>query len=657
MCGIAGFTFESAAAADERRTRFGPSLARMTAALRHRGPDAQRGLLLDGVALGHARLAIVDLAGGAQPMRDPETGMTVVFNGEIFNHRELREELAGRYRFRTRSDTEVLLASLVLRGEAALHTLNGQFAFAAWDPRTRALLLARDRAGICPLYFARTAGGLAFASEAKALFAGGQVAPALDFTALAQTLELWSPVEGRSAFAGVEALPPRTLARFQDGELTLRRYWDLDLSDARVEPGSAAHAEAEVEALLGDAVRLRLRADVPVAAYLSGGLDSSLLCAMARSEVGGGLRTYSLTFADRSYDERDAQGTMVGALGTRHRQSGVDQRAVAELLPRAVWHSEQLLVRAAPAPLLHLSGAVQAEGIKVVLTGEGADEVFWGYDLYKETAVRQFWARSPGSRLRPALLARLYPWLAGAPRSAALLADIFGPGIDSPTDLGFSHRIRWRAGARQLRLLAPELAASLAHEDPAEALLATLPPQVSGWRPLARAQYLEMQTFLAGYLLCAQGDRMLLANGVEGRFPFLDHRLIERAARLPDRLKLAGLCEKKLLRRVAQRWIPQAVAARQKFPYRAPAAAGLVGAGAAAWARELLSPEEIRRTGIFDPVQVQRLVKKLAESDCPTESDGSAVVAVATGQLLAQQFATAACPPEAAVEAVALEVA
>ncbi|MBS2031447.1 MAG: asparagine synthase (glutamine-hydrolyzing) [Deltaproteobacteria bacterium] len=636
MCGVAGFTFDAGLRGMERRGRFERPLQRMLAALRHRGPDAQRGLLLDGMALGHTRLAIVDLEGGVQPMRDPATGVTVTFNGEIFNHQELREPLARGYAFRTRSDTEVLLASYLAYGIDCVQSFNGQFAFAIWDPRTRELWLARDRVGICPLFYARTSAGLAFASEAKALFAAGLVTPRLDVASLKQTLQLWSPAEGRSAFEGVCALPPRTVARFASGALELRRYWELDLDDAHIVRRSAREDELEVEALLRDAVRLRLRADVPVGAYLSGGLDSSLLSAIAKLQIGDGLKTFSVKFRNGDFDEREHQARAVAALRTEHATVEVDERAVAEALPEVVWHAEQLLLRAAPAPLLKLSNLVREHGLKVVLTGEGADEIFWGYDLYKETSVRQRWAQEPDSPRWSSLLSRLYPWLGTFARASGMLRESFGVGLDAPDAWDFSHRVRWTAGARLMRLLEPGVAFAAADEDPASSAELAFPTRALGFRALARAQVLEMQTFLSGYLLSAQGDRVLLGHGVEGRFPFLDHRLMQCAARLPDTAKLRGLRDKRILRRIGRRLLPPVLAQRGKFPYRAPVVSGLVGPNAVDWAREALQPSAIRQAGLFDANKVKLLVDKLARGGHASESDASALVAVATGQLLEQ---------------------
>lgn len=658
MCGIAGFTVPFGLTAQERCARYGERIRRMSASLEHRGPDAQRAVLLDGIVLGHARLSIVDLAGGAQPMRDPETGVTVVFNGEIFNYIELRSQLEPGYAFRTRSDTEVLLASYLRRGIDCVLEFIGQFAFAIHDPRTRVLWLARDRVGILPLVYAATPGGFVFASEAKAIFAGGFLAPELDPAAVKQTLQLWSPVPPRTTFAGVSQLAPGSIACWSEGRLTTRRYWDVDLGVAPRPDLDAATACEELGALLEDAVRLRLRADVPVAAYLSGGLDSSVLSAIAQSQLGGTLATFSVGFADRNFDEREFQDEMARRLASRHHSVFVTAREIGELLPAVARHAEQILLRSAPAPLLRLSELVRASGTKVVLTGEGSDEIFLGYDLYRETQVRQFWARQPRSTARPALLGRLYPYLPMSRQGSDLLQQFFGIGLEDPGSPGFSHLPRWSASGRILRFLARDFAEQAAAEDPLVSVLATLPARVRGWKPLARAQYLEMQTLLSGYLLGAQGDRMLMGHSVEGRFPFLDHRLIEFAARLPVWLKLLGLKEKWILKRYAARWVPERILQRKKYPYRAPIAAALTGATAPAWTHALLSRDGVRTVGVFDDAKVERLLAKLSAGvAAPSEADSQALTAIATTQLIADQLLAPVSLTPARVGAVEVEAA
>ncbi|HTP30327.1 MAG TPA: asparagine synthase (glutamine-hydrolyzing) [Anaeromyxobacteraceae bacterium] len=651
MCGITGFTVPRGLGREKRRAQLGDRLRRMTASLCHRGPDAQRGLLLDGAALGHARLAIVDLEGGVQPMRDPRTGVAIVFNGEIFNYVELREEL-GQYPFRTRSDTEVLLAAYLRWGAGCLERFNGQFAFALFDPRTGEFFLARDRVGILPLYYALPENGIAFASEAKALVAGGFADGTLDGRGVKQAMQLWSTVPPRTCLAGISALPPGCLGRFADGRLEVRRWWDLDLDDARVEPIEERTAVERVGEVLEDAVRLRLRADVPVAAYLSGGLDSSILCAIAQRQLGGTLSTFSVVFADPRFDESRYQEEVAAALATRHHAITATGELTGELLPEVVRHAEQVLIRSAPAPLLALSRDVRRNQVKVVLTGEGSDEVLLGYDLYRETLARVFWARRPSSRCRPAILRRLYPYLPMAMQGDAILRQVYGIGLEEPDSPGFSHLVRWAATARLFRLFAEEFAVATADEDPVATLLGTMPQRARRWRPLARAQWLEMHTLLAGNLLGPQGDRMLMGGSVEGRFPFLDHRLIDLAASLPDGLKLRGLAGKRVLQSYAAGKIPAAVLDRPKFPYRAPPA--WAGSSAPAWARELLAPEAVRRVGIFDPDKVRRLIAKLEGSGPVSEVDSMGITAIATAQLLPFVLSRSA-PSARAIEAVSLE--
>ncbi len=659
MCGIAGFTFPAGGGSGATGSMHAGRLRRMTASIKHRGPDAQRALLLDGAALGHARLSIVDLASGHQPMRDEATGLTVVFNGEIFNHVELREQLSDGYAFRTRSDTEVILAAYLQWGIDCVRRFEGQWAFALWDPRDRTLYLSRDRVGICPLYYAWLPDGhVAFASEAKALFAGGLVTPALDARGLKQTFQLWSPVAPRTSFEGVSLLPPAHTARLKDGTLDIHRYWDLDFGVTPEPVEEAPRLLEELGAVLDKAVRLRLRADVPVAAYLSGGLDSSLLCALAQRQLGGTLRTFSVGFAHARFDERQHQATVAEQLHTEHRVVEMRDGDIGALVPGVIFHAEQAMMRTAPAPFLRLSGWVRENGIKVVLTGEGSDEMFLGYDLFKETKVRQFWARQPGSKYRPLLLRELYPTLSVSQQNVELLREFFGMGLDTPDSLAFSHLVRWSTSGRILRFLAPEFAAKVADEEPVASVLSSVPAHVAGWRPLARAQYLETRTLLSGYLLSAQGDRMLLGNAVEGRFPFLDTAVMEFAARVPERLRLRGLDEKHLLKRFSRGKVPASILERSKFPYRAPIAGALVGPEAPAWARDLLAPDAVTATGVFDARKVERLVAKLrAPNAAESEADTMALFAVASTQLLAHHFLHPRPPSAADVESVRMEAA
>jgi len=612
-------------------------------------------VLLDGVALGHTRLSIVDIEGGQQPMRDPRTGTCVVLNGEIFNYLELRAELR-EYCFRTRSDTEVILAAYQRWGIACVERFLGQWAFALWDPDRRELHLSRDRLGVRPLYYAETTNGVVFASETKALFASGLVEPMLDPLAIKETTCLWTTVSPRTSFQGVLALPPACCGLVTDGRVAVRRYWTLDLSDREVDPSlTMDRAVPLVAELLDDAVRLRLRADVPVGSYLSGGLDSSLICALAQRRLrgtGSNLSTFSVAFSHATYDESPFQRQVASDLGTDHHELFVTDRCIGELLPEVVRLAEQPLVRSAPAPLLALSGMARDCGTKVVVTGEGADEFFWGYQLYRESKIRQW-----GSQRRRSnwggLLQRVYSDLRVGQQAPALLEAFWSAGLDDPGQPGFSHLLRWSSTARIWRFFSQAFSERVLTHDPVQSLLATAPQGFSRWRGLARAQFLETQTLLSGYLLSAQGDRMLMGNSVEGRFPFLDHRLVELAARLPDTVKLRVLDEKHVLKRIAAPFVPAPILHRAKQPYRAPIAEALAGSEASSWTRDALAPDAVDAVGVFDSKRTEGLRRKLSQRAVPpSESDNMALMAIASVQLLHQQFVRAGMPAHGARAAV-----
>ena len=422
MCGIAGIVRADPGKAVEEQ-----ALLRMARSIRHRGPDGF-GLLLDpGAGLVSTRLSIVDLAHGWQPLTG-EADSVLVYNGEVYNHPELREQLRGRgVEFRTRSDTEVVHALLEHEGLAGLDRLNGQFALAWWQPRRRRLTLVRDRFGVRPLSYASGPdGSLVFGSEAKALFASGEVRAAVDLGGLDQVLTLWAPQAPRTAFAGVSQLEPGGVLVWERGRIVERRRW------WRAGPGGEEPGEG-LEELLRDSVALRLRADVPVGAYLSGGLDSSLISALAQVEKAGELRTFSVAFDDPAYDERAEQELVARALGTSHHVVEAGAAEIADAFPEVVRHAETPLVRTAPVPLYLLAREVQAHDLKVVVTGEGADELFWGYDLFKEVAIRSRHRDDPDRAME--LLAGLYPHLgaSGARRGPGWARFLLEAGaVDDP---------------------------------------------------------------------------------------------------------------------------------------------------------------------------------------------------------------------------------
>jgi asparagine synthase (glutamine-hydrolysing) len=635
MCGIAGIL------SDGRGPAPSPGeLDAMIARLHHRGPDGQ-GVHADGpIGLAHARLRIIDLEGGDQPIFNEDGSVAVVFNGEIFNYVELRARLIARgHRFRTQSDTEVLVHLYEDHGERLVDHLNGQFAFALWDRQRKRLVLARDRTGIRPLFHARHQGRFVFASEAKALLALPGMARRIDVQALAEVCTYWSALPPRSAFEGISSLPAGHVLVLGDAEPRLTRYWDWHFPET-VPPARPDEDYAEeLRELLLDAVRLQLRADVPVGAYLSGGLDSAIIAALVKSESTAPLRTFSLTFEDPEFDESAHQRALVGLLGTAHTSVQCTRGDIAAHFPRTIAHTEAPIVRTAPTPLMLLSGHVREAGFKVVLTGEGADEVFGGYDLFKEARIRRFWARFPRSAWRHRLLERLYPYLPHSPASGKAFTEaFFREGIEHADRPWFAHVPRWTTTARIARFFSAPVRDALGPWDRYEAIAATLPEDIHRWIPMGRDQYVEAHTLMTGYLLSSQGDRVAMANSVEGRFPFLDHRVIEFANRLPPRLKLRGLTEKFLLRKSVAHLLPPAIRDRVKQPYRAPDSQSFfVDARPVDYVAELMGRSKIEAAGLFDAARVGRLVEKCRAGRAIGFADNMAFVAILSTMLLHEQ--------------------
>lgn len=507
MCGIVGH-FLSAAAA--------PSpLGEMLRRVAHRGPDGSGEHRQGAVGLGHARLSIIDLAGGAQPLYNEDHSLALVANGEIYNHLELRRELEGLgHRFATRSDSEILLHAYEAWGEGFLDRLHGMFAFALHDTLRGELILGRDRLGIKPLYYARTAAGLAFASEPKALLPWiGR--PQVDPVGLAQFLQLNFTCAPHTLMAGVHKLPPGGMARIgADGTPALRRWW----SPFAIRPVQVALDEAlqRFDDLIERVIEEHMRADVPFGLFLSGGVDSSLLAALLSRRMGEPLRTFSVGFPDSSvHNELDAAAFVAGRFGCRHTALEVSADDMLRRLPHAVWAADDLTADYANLPVSLLAERAGAE-LKVVFSGEGGDEVFAGYGRYRMPAPRRWWAqlRRPGTG-------------------------------------GFRTRGLFDAAGADL-FAAPLQAALAAWREPLREAWAATP---ADWSRLARMQAVDIETWLPDDLL-VKADRMLMAWGVEGRVPFLDHRLVEFGLSLPDALKVDARSGKRFLRLWGERLLP-----------------------------------------------------------------------------------------------------
>jgi asparagine synthase (glutamine-hydrolysing) len=644
MCGIAGIIRSSG-----KETTL-DALGAMAAVIRHRGPDGYGFYADPDAGLAHVRLSIIDLAGGAQPLTNEDGSLVITYNGEVYNYVELMSELqrAG-HQFKTRCDTEVVVHAWEQWGPAMFERLNGQWAFAIYDRRTHTTILARDRFGVRPLYYAQPSGDLVFASEVKAIFASGDVAPAPDPVGLDEVFTFWSARAPRTAFAGVSQLPPGCFAVWRDGQLTVQRYWSPEYEQGAIEPADAIE---QIDDILNSSVALRMRADVPVGAYLSGGLDSTVTSALAAKASPFALRSFSVTFTDPTLDESLHQRAVAKALKTEHAVQSIGAEEIGAVFPDVIRHTETPVIRTAPAPMFLLAKLTRERNIKVVLTGEGSDEVLLGYDLFKETMVRRFCMRQPESQWRPRMFDRLYPYLNGN-RGGTFWSKFF-MNASTADDPLFSHMPRFKLTSRIKDFYTDDMRGSLEGTDVMQQLRDNLPANFKRWSSLEQAAYLEATTLLPGYLLSSQADRVGMAHSVEGRFPFLDHRLFAFASALPTRSRLRGMKEKNILHRWAKQHLPETLPKRTKQPYRAPDVAAFFNASAPpAYRDALLDESALKDFGWFDPAAVSGLVKRCRAGKVTGFLENQALVGILSAQLWHNEFftqltAVTPLPPEGA---------
>jgi asparagine synthase (glutamine-hydrolysing) len=626
---------------------------RMIGVMRHRGPDEFGAWGDDEIFLGHARLSIIDLESGQQPMAAADNRYWITFNGEIFNYVELKAELeALGHRFKTHSDTEVILRAHIQWRDRCVEHFNGQFAFAIWDRREHRLFMARDRFGIRPLFLAEHDGKLLFGSEIKSLRAYPGFCPPVSGAAVSEVFSYWVNIAPNTVFEGVAQLPPGCTAEYVAGRtnqgtdpllpssLKVNRYWQPTFLPADEDRRFVSQRETETLARtlrdkLVDAAKIRLRADVPVGAYLSGGLDSSTTTALIHHYTDHRLKTFSVGFADKEFDETAWQLAMANHIGTEHATVQVSGEEIAEMFREVVWLTESPILRTAPAPLYALSRLARKEGFKVVLTGEGADEVFAGYNIFRETKVRNFWSRDPGATNRALLLTRLYPYLAQSPPE--FLRRFYGKGLTDTGDEFYSHRPRWQNTSALVNFLDPDSMPATNAQTAEERLSSNLPADFAHWGPVARAQYLEMTTFMAGYLLNSQGDRMLMGNSVEGRFPFLDHNLAEFAGSLPASVKLQSLVEKSILKQSVADLLPSSILDRPKQPYRAPDSTSFQGTAGQQLVDQFFTNGSADG-GLLQQKRIAALTRKWQSGRMTSARDNMAFVGMLSTRILAHDF-------------------
>ncbi|MCD4722486.1 MAG: asparagine synthase (glutamine-hydrolyzing) [Desulfobacula sp.] len=638
MCGIAGII--NYRSSENKKTL----LLKMSEFQRHRGPDAFGTYIHGPAGLAHTRLSIIDLNSGDQPIHNENKSIWIIFNGEIFNYPELRKQLQSKgHKFYTKSDTEVIIHLYEEFGTSLFEHLNGQFAFAIWDLNKEELLLGRDSMGISPLFYHHNHHRLVFASEIKALFADNTIPRQIDPQNLSDIFTCWSTFGDQTCFKDIFQIPPGHYARFSTKGLEIKQYWELPFGKRSYQERPVSDWAGDLNQILLDATRIRLRADVPVGAYLSGGIDSTYTSSLVKNNFNNKLCTFSVGFSDKQFDESHFQKTAVDYLGTDHKTISCSYNDIGKIFPRVIWHTETPIIRTAPAPLMLLSQLVRESNFKVVLTGEGADEIFAGYNIFKEDKVRRFWAKNPNSKIRPRLLEKLYPYIFSQNNSRAVkfLELFFKKGmmdLDSPV---YSHMLRWDNTSHLKQFFSKDLKNQTSDlDDFTNRYIKTLPDDFMSWDSLSRAQFIENKVFMSNYLLSSQGDRMAMANSIEGRYPFLDHRVIEFAAKLPPHIRMNGMTEKYILKKAAKGKIPSELINRPKQPYRAPISQAFLGETYHEYVHELLSEKTIREYGYFDPQKTTRLLQKCQQQKGTllSERENMALVGILSTQLLDFHF-------------------
>jgi asparagine synthase (glutamine-hydrolysing) len=633
MCGIAGII--GLADPNRRRVLVHNMLSRMA----YRGPDDCGIYHTRKATIGNIRLSIIDLAGGQQPISDSTERYWIVYNGEIFNYVELRKDLISKgHVFKTNTDTEVIVQLYAIYGAECLKLLNGQFTIAIWDTIKEELFIARDRVGIRPFFYHYKDGVFTFASEIKSIFENPDVQKSLSYTGIQQVYTFWACITPNTVFEGINELSPGHYLILNNSGLSINKFWELSFTGIQNNINLNDYLERFHE-LFTDAIRIRLRADVEVAAYLSGGIDSSATVSYIKNIEPDILNTFSIRFDEKDFDESQYQDEAISYFKTNHKSIICNSGKIANRFPDVVWHSETPMTRTAPAPMMFLSELVHENNIKVVITGEGADEMIAGYNIFKENEVRRFWAREPESKFRPLLLTKLYPYLPQM-RNAnpKVLKMFFGYKLEDTTNPYYSHLLRWNNGRQITRFLTREVLTQTNGYDPLTEMDRILPKDFSSWDSLSQAQWIEITVFMSGYLLSTQGDRMAMANSVEGRFPFLDYRLIEFLSKVPSSLKLKGLKEKYLLKRLVKNKIPESILNRAKQPYRAPITSAFFSDETPEYFNNMLSAEYLNKVGIFDASLVSSLLNKIQNTKQGSETENMAITAILSTQLLYHQF-------------------
>ncbi len=636
MCGIAGF-YQHKDNTDNKIN----TLRNMLTRIKHRGPDESGIYLSHKAGLGSVRLSIIDLSTGTMPLSNFDESLWIVFNGEIFNYIELKEELINKnHTFRTNSDTEVVVHLYEEYGPEFLKKLNGQFAIAIWDKNKQELFLARDRVGIRPLFYTQVGKSFVFASEIKSLIEFPGVNFKISPKAISQYFTFWTSLSPNTVFEGIFEVTPGHYLKINSNSIKDKIYWELPVYKPKeYYKINIDEATKKFTTIFNDAIKIRLRADVQIGAYLSGGLDSCITTSSIKEVSSNNLKTFSIGFADKEFDESSYQKMAVDYFKTEHESIECGFEDIANEFTNVIWHTETPILRTSPAPMSLLAKAVKDNNLKVVITGEGADELCGGYNIFKESKIRLFWSKQPKSNLRPLLLKKLYPYIPMMKTAnITALKLFFGYKLEETNSPIYSHLLRWNNTSRIARYLSEDYKKRLDNYKPIQELEKVLEKKLEGISLLSRAQWIEIHLFMSGYLLSSQGDRMTMANSVEGRYPFLDHRIIDFCMKLHPDIKINGLNEKFLLKKMMNGKLPKQILNRPKQAYRAPIRSAFISESIPENLKKLLSENQIKSFGIFNPDYVNQLLEKMKTKKIVSEIDSMALTGILSTQILHDLF-------------------
>jgi asparagine synthase (glutamine-hydrolysing) len=608
MCGINGIALSARSG-----RRIDPAvLSRMRDVITHRGPDDE-GLFIDGaVGLGHRRLSIVDVAAGHQPMANEDQTLHITYNGEIYNHADFREELEARgHVYQTHCDTETILHLYEEHGPACVEHLRGMFAFAIWDQRRRELFIARDRLGVKPLYYAHTEdGSLYFASEIKALLQASAVKPEINFAALPDYLANHATSGEETLFHGIKRLLPGHTMVWHDGNLDIRRYWDVSFLKVESDGGARRRDQDYIEEwteLFRSSVRLRLMADVPLGMFLSGGIDSSAIAAVMSGMVSEPIKTFSVAFKEREANELEYARLIATAYKTNHHEVIVSPEDFFGALPRMVWHEDEPLAHPSSVALYFVSRLAR-EHVKVVLTGEGSDELLAGYARYRKTIYNLALGARYHGLMPEAIKSVVRNRISGLSVGSRVRQKLVRTFLSLQPDIESIYFDNFAVFPRSMQpeLLSAATRARTGTIDPYAGVRHVL-EDTDAESVLDRLLYADIKTYLHELLM--KQDQMSMAASIESRVPFLDHKLVEFTSSLPERLKLRGWTTKYVLRQSMKGVLPEAILSRPKMGFPVPIGKWFRGAYRSVVDEYILSDRTLSR-GLFDREFLRGLVER-----------------------------------------------